>query len=423
MLLEQLDIENFRGIKNLSLDLDRNITILSGVNGAGKTTILDAISHNLSWFILKVHRSSPGGSGDQISTSEIRNGASSSKIRTRYRDGGKKYSVSLFKTKPGNVVSEKSDMTAFSELADLYKQRITDSNEICSIPILVYYTVGRTVTDLVQRIKKTHHFNLLSTYENALDPQVNYRTFFEWFRNLEDIENEQYRSLYLENQINVRLKGIPQLDVIRRVIEQFTGFKNITIKRNPHRMQLEKDGEILGVEQLSEGERDLFALVGDLARRMAIANPVMEDPLKGEGIVLIDEIELHLHPKWQKEVIRKLSSIFPNVQFIITTHSPQVLSEAEPNSVILLSRKDGEIVHTIIEQSKGLSSNEILEEIMDTSPVNYEVKEKLDRIFDLIYENEIEKAKSSINEFKETYGSIPEIIRGETLISFYDTKL
>ena len=127
MFLEQLDIENFRGIKNLSLDLDRNITILSGVNGAGKTTILDAISHNLSWFILKLHRSSPGGSGDQISTSEIRNGASASKIQTRYRDGGQKYSVSLCKTKPGNVVSEKSDMTAFTELADLYKQKITDS--------------------------------------------------------------------------------------------------------------------------------------------------------------------------------------------------------------------------------------------------------------------------------------------------------
>jgi predicted ATP-binding protein involved in virulence len=263
----------------------------------------------------------------------------------------------------------------------------------------------------------------LSAYEIALDPQVNYRTFFEWFRNLEDIENEQYRSLYLEKQTNVDLQGIPQLDVIRRVIEQFTGFKKITIQRNPHRMQLEKDGEILGVEQLSEGERDLFALVGDLARRLAIANPVLENPLKGEGIVLIDEIELHLHPKWQKEVIGKLSSTFPNVQFIITTHSPQVLSEAERNSVILLYRKDGEIVHTTIEQSKGLSSNEILEEIMHTSPVNHEVKEKLDRIFDLIYENEIEKAKCSIDEFKATYGSIPEIVRGETLISFYDTKL
>ncbi|MBK5247764.1 MAG: AAA family ATPase, partial [Peptostreptococcaceae bacterium] len=348
MLLELVDIENFRGIKKLSLNMNRKVTILCGINGAGKTTVLDAVSHHLSWFILKVRRSSQGGSGDQLVPADIKNGASVSKILTSYSEGDEKYSVSLIKTKPGYKVSEKSDMTAFSTLADSYKQKITTTYENCSVPILVYYRVGRTAEDKVKRIRKKHNFDLLSSYENALDPQVNFRTFFEWFRTLEDIENEQFRGMILEGNKIVDSEQNPQLKIVRTVIERFTGFKKITIKRNPLRMQLEKEGTLLSVDQLSEGERDLFALVGDLARRIAIANPIMDNPLEGKGIVLIDEIELHLHPKWQKEVMSKLSATFPNVQFIISTHSPQVLSEAERDSVILLYRENGEILHSDI---------------------------------------------------------------------------
>ena len=84
-------------------------------------------------------------------------------------------------------------------------------------------------------------------------------------------------------------------------------------------------------------KKSLLALVGDIARRLILANPSLENPLYGEGIVLIDEIELHLHPKWQREVINKLREVFPNIQFILTTHSPQVISEISRECLHILS--------------------------------------------------------------------------------------
>lgn len=81
----------------------------------------------------------------------------------------------------------------------------------------------------------------------------------------------------------------------------------------------------LDVLQLSDGEKCTLALFGDIARRLAIANPSLDDPLQGDGVVLIDELELHMHTSWQRKVISMLKKTFPNIQFIITTHSPQIL--------------------------------------------------------------------------------------------------
>ena len=105
---------------------------------------------------------------------------------------------------------------------------------------------------------------------------------------------------------------------------------NIKVARKPRlRMKVEKNGINLDVSQLSDGEKCTMTLFGDLARRLCIANPRLDDPLKGDGVVLIDEIELHMHPSWQRMVLPKLQETFPNIQFIITTHSPIVLSEVD----------------------------------------------------------------------------------------------
>ena len=423
MFIKKLEIENFRGISKLTIDMDRKVTIFCGVNGSGKTTLLDAISHHLSWFILKVRRSSQGGSGDQISLNEIQNGKSFAKIEAQFRDGAEDYFVSLTRTQAGHKVTVKSDMTDFTHLADAYKQKITTGQDLTSLPVLVYYTVQRNAEGEVKRIKTKHSFDLLSTFDIALTPQVNFRTFFEWYRTLEDIENEQYRDLVMEPGDKSDIAVNPQLKIVREVIETFTGFKKLAIKRNPLRMQLEKEGKVLNVEQLSQGERDLLALVGDLTRRIVIANPALKNPLLGEGIVLIDEVELHLHPKWQRQMMQLLCTTFPNVQFIVSTHSPQILSEAEKDSIILLYQNDGEFACTSIKQGKGLSSNEVLEEIMDSRSVNQEVQNDLDRIFLLIDNNKLEEARKRIEAFKTAYGPVAAIVRSETLLSLYATEL
>src|SRR5262249_23173118 len=150
---------------------------------------------------------------------------------------------------------------------------------------------------------------------------VNFRDFFEWFRFREDFENEQ-RSRGTPAYEDRPLKAAR--DAIERVVP---GISRLRVQRIPYRGVATKNGTEDEIDQLSDGDRAVVAMVGDLAYRLTIANRDLPDPLQGEALVLIDEIEQHLHPGWQRIVVKSLRSAFPNCQFIITTHSPQVLSE------------------------------------------------------------------------------------------------
>ena len=118
-------------------------------------------------------------------------------------------------------------------------------------------------------------------------------------------------------------------------------------------------------------------MVLDLTRRLAQANPAMEDPAsEAEAVVLIDEIELHLHPKWQRQIVHKLRTTFPLCQFIATTHSPQVIGEVEYDRIHVLA--DGEVYCPT--HSFGVDSSRVLEEIMDTPPRTAEVEDLLTKV-------------------------------------------
>ena len=114
------------------------------------------------------------------------------------------------------------------------------------------------------------------------------------------------------------------------------GFENLRVRRNPDRLMIAKNGVEYNISQLSGGEKCLLALVGDLAYRIAVANPNLSNPLAGTGIVLIDEIELHMCPAWQQCILSALRKTFPNIQFIITTHSPQVMNEIDDDFKIFM---------------------------------------------------------------------------------------
>ena len=161
----------------------------------------------------------------------------------------------------------------------------------------------------------------------------------------------------------------------------------------------------------------LLMLVTDLARRLAIANPGLGvDALQGQGIVLIDEIDLHLHPQWQRMVIPSLTRTFPNCQFIVTTHSPQVLSKVKKENVFIL--EDYKLVE-VTPHTYGRDSNSILYELMDVKERPGDVQEKIDACFALIDEEKIEEAKVKLQELEDLLGeNDAEIVRARTLISF-----
>jgi predicted ATP-binding protein involved in virulence len=178
------------------------------------------------------------------------------------------------------------------------------------------------------------------------------------------------------------------------------GFKKLRVRRQPLRMLVTKNQVDFRVDQLSDGEKGVLALAGDLAKRLAIANPGAKSALKGEAIVLIDEIELHLHPAWQRKMVRALQTTFPNCQFIVTSHSPQVVSEVEPAGVFLLS--DGEISRPI--RTKGRDSGLILRELMEASARPEWAQAAIEHVYELLDDEETEKARTAFLDLADIVG-------------------
>ena len=209
-----------------------------------------------------------------------------------------------------------------------------------------------------------------------------------------------------------------QLESVRGAITSLQpDFSDLRVERLPLRMTVIKRGQELIINQLSDGEKCLLAMVGDLAKRLAIANPSLPDPLQGSGVVLIDEIELHLHPKWQREIIPALTITFPNCQFIVTTHSPQVISQVKPEGIYILEKTDEGVVAKRPESSFGRDSNRILEDLMGVPARPQEIKDRLHELFRLIDEGNLDGARQLSQEIADIIGQDePELVKASVSI-------
>jgi predicted ATP-binding protein involved in virulence len=162
-------------------------------------------------------------------------------------------------------------------------------------------------------------------------------------------------------------------------------------------MAIDKNGETLNVAQLSQGEKSLMTLVGDIARRLAMLNPALENPLAGHGIVLIDEVDLHLHPSWQRSLCDRLIETFPNCQFVLTTHSPLVISDCK--NVLVYTLANGELRQ--LPSQYGQDANTVLLDVMDTSIRNEKINAELNDLLDAIQDSNLSKAQELLAELTE----------------------
>ena len=289
------------------------------------------------------------------------------------------------------------------------------------MPIFVHYGTNRAVLDIPNRIRGKHVFDKLSAIEHAIDQELDFRAFFEWYRDQEANEVIEAR-----NYIDFAYRD-KSLDCVRRAVEAMIGnVKDLRIKRNPVRMIVDKDGREIRVDMLSDGEKCTLALLGDLARRLALANPKQENPLEGEGIVLIDEIELHMHPTWQRKILRVLHEIFPNIQFIVTTHSPQVLGEADNSYQIYSLDEDeaGNGTAKLISRMDGFDSNMILEQYMGTESASRTKRDLVNGIHHAIYSGEYKLAEEGLSNLEvlsgaddEEYITAKEFLRRSRLLN------
>lgn len=365
MHIHKLKLERFRGAQYLLLELHERMNVFVGMNGAGKSSILDATAILLSWFVNRIKHS--GASGRPITETDIKNGESSARLEITLNKNDSSTVWNIARLRKGHSKKDvASVLTSVSETARQIQSDISTNNGHVNLPLFAYYPVNRAVLDIPLRIREKHSFDLLSAYDDSLASGANFRTFFEWFREREDLENEARRDQQtIFSDINRAKFPDPQLEAVREALARFMpDYKNLTVRRNPLRMEVEKQGARLTVNQLSDGEKCLMAMIGDMARRMAIANPRGDNPLEGEAVFLIDEIDLHLHPKWQRLVIPQLIKVFPACQFLISTHSPHVITHVQPENLFLLNMTQEGLKYLRPSDSYGKTVERVLEDLM-----------------------------------------------------------
>ena len=396
------------------------LNVIVGINGSGKSAMLQALALVLSRLTSRTVSGRPGGL--QLSTNDIRLGRMAGALSMQVADAGLYYGQTVAKSRAGRRTvgttfdfdPEDFDSSSsirslpFANLAELYRERLTQNN-VASLPVIALYPVNRVVLDIPVRIKGRHTFDQVAAYDGAFETQRNFRTFFEWFREREDLENEE--------RLDRPRHRDPQLQAVRYAIEELMeGYRDLRVRRNPLRMTLKKGDEELLVNQLSDGEKALLSLIGDLARRMAIANPGLKNPLEGEGVVMIDEIDLHLHPSWQRRVVQKLPGVFPNVQFFLTTHSPVVASAVRPESPMGPCATGRSGMRRPTARMSGL----VLSEVFDTPPRLEEIRRELDELFVAVYRKDLDDAGRKLNELSEKIGpSDPELIQARVMLQGY----
>ena len=241
-----------------------------------------------------------------------------------------------------------------------------------------------------------------------------FRLFFEWFREREDLENEYRRdkSRYRDSQLQ---GGADRYRTFSSGIQE------------PSRAAFAApDGSGQGRRgtgrQSALGRGEMHSRDGRrLARRMAIANPKMPDPLQGDAIALIDEADLHLHPSWQRRLASAFAETFPNCQFLLTTHSPAILSHLQPRNIWILERFGKVIEAARPASSYGQKVDRILEDVMDVSAQPDEIRDKVSLLFLAIEQRELKKARRILDELTDEIGTDPDLVKADLLIRRRET--
>lgn len=402
MKLAQVDITYFRCFESLQVRLQPDVNVFVGVNGAGKSTILDAIAIALYRVV-----DANGGGGKrqrgwqkvtlQPSDIYMQSGTEEPVNRRKnfvhFRATAQDfYPLSGFPaqtlTGAQNVLEWDDDMafqapdtfnyetrassklvSVYTYFSDLWEQIRTSPDGLIPVPTIAYYRSSRRSSQMsIANDVFKLNMERYGAFENALDAGANYETMSKWFYLR---ENQELREkIQLTNAPDFEFND---LKAIRKAVSIILNdLKRIFFASNPPRLMAEVKNssdqeEVFELGQLSDGYQNLLALVMDFARRLAQAHPNWANPLEAPGILLIDEIDLHLHPKWQQEIIPNLRRAFPNTQLVLTTHSPQILTTVARESIQVLTSKHELKPLPSDVGTLGAESSQLLEEVFGTN--------------------------------------------------------
>lgn len=398
MRVTSLDLSNVRAIEAAKFHFRPGFNLVVGVNGVGKTTVLHALRHCLHDFVAKgdgISRSQTGAK--MLKADDVRIDAEALEVKCRGEHGGASYNcLTRRRRRDGKSGSVHRSQRAGGSI---------DANG--GRPFAVFFSTMRAVPYGRSPRKKETAGGMAAALAGAFsDRHLDLAKFAAWMRTRQVLAGERVAQGHVLQVLD---------ETVGRLLP---GYGNLRPDEEDRALLIDRGGLTIPVRRLSDGERGVLALVLDLTRRLSQANPELDNPTSDAGaVVLIDELELHLHPAWQRKIIANLTAAFPCCQFIATTHSPQTIGEIQHDHVHVMA--DGE-VHSPA-RSFGFDSNRVLEEIMDTGPRTAKVEDLLGEISGRIDRNEFDGARRSLAGLTKMLGeNDPEVTRLRTLVDFME---
>jgi predicted ATP-binding protein involved in virulence len=367
--IKNLKLSHYRRFDDFCIEFDPQMTVLVARNGAGKSSVLDALATALGLFLTRL----PGVSGISPRDSDFQvhpDGSQPPYMRILCESAdGVCWDRTERRDQSSKTAAQIPPALGHKALFEYVDRFIDAQNEArqYQLPVFIYYGTGRGVFDIPQRKRAfRREFKRFDAFDGALESRANFKRFVEYFYYLEDLEGREHKA---RHSFDFEL---PELRAIRMAIAcLMPDFAN---PRSVHPAGLMVDWTVDGVitplriEQLSDGYRTTLAMVMDIAARMAEANPAASRPLDTEGVILIDEVDLHLHPGWQQSILPDLMRTFPNIQFIVTTHSPQVVSTVRPEALRVIDWVDQQPRLIPAAFSLGAEAQQMLTQVLGVAP-------------------------------------------------------
>lgn len=406
MRIDKLGVTNFKNFEHLEVSFSPGVNLFVGSNGSGKTSILEAINVALgAFFGSQEQKMQRPIDFDEIKITKGKREASSSIIASSSFINGE-WSRSIKRnTKSNDVKSIKSA----KDYGEQFFKSFDVPNDKTITPLIVYYSTQRLFKDASLSVKQKYDApnGRRNGYLQCLDENAIKGTLNEWLGNA------------VTRRATLQIKEIDKVDLILENVEQAIRKTLVFFLDLPEDFSLkiyqdpDFDNELfvyydeehdLPLSYYSDGFRNLIYLIFDLVWRASQLNPwlTLEEINKNVlGVVTIDEIDLHLHPKWQAKAIDIIQLLFPNVQFFITTHSPTVVANFQNGALY-------EITNNHIEKYEtdyfGKKINNVLRNVLGAADRHIPTQIKLDRLFLLIDENKPDEYTPLLEELSSLLG-------------------
>ena len=404
--LTDIEIRKVRHLENISIPLDKNERkhlILTGKNGSGKTSVLEAVVKYIQSFL--------GEHGTPLDHVKMMYEHSLNEInKLNLLEDSEKNRKKLFDAKntldfwERELKSLDSGVVLKNTSNTMLKEKYQNGNFI-----FAYYKADREFQ--VEEYKNIEKIEFQDKYSIAENPGIKFTKYLVDLKATQAFTKDREKS----EKIDKWFQGFE--DILKKIFED----KNLQLKFDDETFQFsicETDREPFDFNTMSSGYAAVFDIINGLIIRME-AQSGLRTEFDMEGIVLVDEIETHLHLELQKEILPILTKIFPNIQFIITTHSPFILSSLDNAVIYDLENK------TLVENGlRNLPYEGIVEGYFKVDTLSEELREKFERYKELVFKEELsDKEYEEIDKLEFYLDEIPDYLAKELTSEYSRLKL